>query len=253
MAYADISEETKSRLPKVLVVEGNLLILSGEEMTGFAGIYERFDRVEGDTADDTAWTLFWASSVVGEEGEKLLERAGGDHKMVREYMARGFIEKRYDPAGLPAVILTDGVKTMRMTNMLTSSVKPDRDWRADEASLSRIILLGDAIHPMTPGRGMGANQTLLDAENLSRLMVEGGGAESRNDEAHWQRMVQTFDAEMYGRAFKMVKASENMTSLDLNRVRDRFFTSCIGLALIVGNWLTSVLQMFGLYKPPVWA
>jgi 2-polyprenyl-6-methoxyphenol hydroxylase-like FAD-dependent oxidoreductase len=36
---------------------------------------------------------------------------------------------------------------------------------------NRIILLGDALHPMSPFKGQGANQALIDAIEISDLLA----------------------------------------------------------------------------------
>jgi 2-polyprenyl-6-methoxyphenol hydroxylase-like FAD-dependent oxidoreductase len=49
-------------------------------------------------------------------------------------------------------------------------VKSDTDWRKNVAGNARVILIGDAVHPMTPGRGQDANQALTNAGNLVDLL-----------------------------------------------------------------------------------
>ncbi|MEU0883495.1 NAD(P)/FAD-dependent oxidoreductase [Lentzea sp. NPDC005914] len=70
------------------------------------------------------------------------------------------------------------------------SSKPIERWRP-----TRVTLLGDAIHAMTPMRGIGANVALRDAQLLARCIGEGGDAVAR------------YEAEMYEYGFAAVRDS----------------------------------------------
>jgi 2-polyprenyl-6-methoxyphenol hydroxylase-like FAD-dependent oxidoreductase len=49
-------------------------------------------------------------------------------------------------------------------------LRPEQ-WRAAETLASRVSLLGDAAHPMSPFKGQGANQALIDALTLADALV----------------------------------------------------------------------------------
>lgn len=256
-ARAEITAESREKLPQVLLDDGSLLIAGGLDMTGFVSVYDHFDSLEQAAAGQAAAQLFWALVIPESEGKAVLEEGkdkgdGGkkNYDKFREMLAAKLVEKGCDPAGFPAVIRTEGVETLRLTNQMTSSFRPSLDWRGGEGALSRIILLGDAIHPMTPGRGMGANQTLVDAANLAKLMASGDAVE--NTDAHWKEVVHQFDTEMFDRAFKMVKASEDMTSVDVSRLPGRLLISVIKAVLTAVGWTTPLLSLFGLYRNDVW-
>jgi 2-polyprenyl-6-methoxyphenol hydroxylase-like FAD-dependent oxidoreductase len=70
------------------------------------------------------------------------------------------------------------------------SSKPIERWRP-----TNVTLLGDAIHAMTPMRGIGANIALKDAQLLSRCITDGGDAIAR------------YEAEMYEYGFAAVRDS----------------------------------------------
>jgi 2-polyprenyl-6-methoxyphenol hydroxylase-like FAD-dependent oxidoreductase len=65
-----------------------------------------------------------------------------------------------------------------------------------------VTLIGDAIHTMTPGRGVGANTALRDAALLARRLAEIGQDRARIPEA-----VGRYEAEMTGYAFHAVERS----------------------------------------------
>jgi salicylate hydroxylase len=72
----------------------------------------------------------------------------------------------------------------------------------------RITLIGDAAHPMSPFKGQGANQALLDALALARGIVQGCRPMSQWREAGIRDSVLTeFEAEMLQRSAKKVKES----------------------------------------------
>jgi len=48
----------------------------------------------------------------------------------------------------------------------------DRNMSPFKLTDDRIFLLGDSMHPMSPFKGQGANQALLDAVCLGKLMSE---------------------------------------------------------------------------------
>ncbi|MFS8098384.1 FAD-dependent monooxygenase [Lentzea alba] len=70
------------------------------------------------------------------------------------------------------------------------SSKPIERWES-----TNVTLLGDAIHAMTPMRGIGANVALKDAQLLARCIAEGGDAIAR------------YEREMYDYGFAAVRDS----------------------------------------------
>ena len=65
---------------------------------------------------------------------------------------------------------------------------PVEPWRPDT-----VTLLGDAIHTMTPGRGVGANTALRDALQLCRKLVD-----VRDGRAELLAAVRGYEATMIG-------------------------------------------------------
>ena len=66
----------------------------------------------------------------------------------------------------------------------------------------RVTLLGDALHNMTPYRGMGANMPLLNADSLRRTLLTVYRGESELIPA-----LHGYEAEMIDRGFRAVEAS----------------------------------------------
>jgi len=68
---------------------------------------------------------------------------------------------------------------------------------------ARLTLLGDAAHPMSPFKGQGANQAILDALSLARSLYGQGCP----NEGAVQESLRAFEAEMMPRSAMKVKAS----------------------------------------------
>ena len=86
----------------------------------------------------------------------------------------------------------------------------DRDLLSADvlAGMGSITLLGDAAHPMSPFKGQGANQALLDALSLARMIVRGCHPRSNWREAGLRsRVLSEYEAEMLERSAIKVQDS----------------------------------------------
>lgn len=81
--------------------------------------------------------------------------------------------------------------------------------RLDPWPSSNVTLLGDAIHTMTPGRGVGANTALRDAALLCRTLVE-----IRDGRIGLVEGVHDYEAEMIAYGFSAVQKSLEQMSAD---------------------------------------
>lgn len=73
---------------------------------------------------------------------------------------------------------------------------------------NKITLIGDAAHPMSPFKGQGANQALLDALSLARAISKGCGTLSNwKTEGIRKRVLTAFETEMLIRSASKVKGS----------------------------------------------
>jgi salicylate hydroxylase len=71
-------------------------------------------------------------------------------------------------------------------------------------SLKNVVLLGDAAHPMSPFKGQGANQALLDAVSFGKCLLRSQGIE---------KAISDFECEMMGRVRSKVMQSRERVSI----------------------------------------
>ncbi|KAF2852572.1 FAD/NAD(P)-binding domain-containing protein [Plenodomus tracheiphilus IPT5] len=69
---------------------------------------------------------------------------------------------------------------------------------------TRVTLVGDAVHAMTPAGGNGANTAVRDSALLGRLIKE---AWERGEGDHWKGVTETYEREMRIYASEAVKSS----------------------------------------------
>ncbi|KAG7405446.1 FAD-dependent monooxygenase cctM [Fusarium oxysporum f. sp. rapae] len=104
--------------------------------------------------------------------------------------------------------------------------EPSINWRATVKNSNnetlghpRVWLMGDAIHPMLPSRGMGGNQALRDTATLLPLLIEisqiseSGKTPTTETVA---KLLRSYEAEMIPRAFEWVKKSGGTTVVVCN-------------------------------------
>ncbi|KAI5363914.1 Putative FAD-binding domain, FAD/NAD(P)-binding domain superfamily [Septoria linicola] len=240
-----VGRAVRDQLPSALIDSGSVLFLGGRHASGFASIYD--PKADLDTAGTETFTLFWSILVPSLRGKRMLQQADNDAQKILplliEYLRQ---DLKYDES-LPFIMqsATDHLRT----GLLTSSIKPKTNWRTGNSKSGRVILLGDAVHPVTPGRGMGANQALTDSGKLVKLFHDTNFVQDVPSDEELGALIRDFDAEMYGRAFKMVEASESVTDLDLMKTSGKVMIRLIGAVLTVLGWGASALELAGLKTP----
>lgn len=149
------------------------------------------DAQAGDHLDNGRSYLMWALS-----GRRDRLRASGDGPA--DSKALGGLALRAMEAWsdeLSELVWLSDPSTLSLLPIRTSL--PVAPWEA-----SRITLLGDAIHAMTPYRGIGANIALKDAMRLRDAIVAGESGERPLIDA-----IEAYEAEMLRYGFAAVKNS----------------------------------------------
>jgi 2-polyprenyl-6-methoxyphenol hydroxylase-like FAD-dependent oxidoreductase len=93
---------------------------------------------------------------------------------------------------------------------------------AVDAGMSRVTLVGDAAHPMTPFKAQGANQAISDAVLLADTLAD--GVRKHGVEDGFDKALPTFEQKMLNRSSRMVvgsreKAKEMHSNLALRPAR----------------------------------
>ncbi|KAK6082287.1 hypothetical protein SCUP515_02579 [Seiridium cupressi] len=132
--------------------------------------------------------------------------------------------------------------------------EPPRDWRKKVASPDNpaagnphVWLMGDAIHPMIPNRGMGGQQAMRDTADalplILKLSQKASSSEGLRPE-DFAAACNEYEDAMIPRAFDWVRKSgnDNWVPLDLSKTLHRLVIR-IGSSLIplarIGYWIIS--------------
>ncbi|GIZ47534.1 hypothetical protein CKM354_001062300 [Cercospora kikuchii] len=248
-ARGPIDHATYESLPSSLKTAGAVVYLGGRKIAGYVTVYGGQCDTDMQTNDDNL-TLNWAVMLPSEIGQRMLEMAHSDPEASIELLVE-YIDQAFGLSH-PLTHMATSVKSNMRIGLLTSSFRPASDWRQIANASPRIFLLGDAIHAMAPSRGMGANQALIDAAKLVALLNESSISDPASLGTTLPDLVQKFEAEMLPRAFKMVKASEDMIGLDLTSRVDRWKVYAVGVVLTVAGWGYSMLELVGLVSNKRW-
>lgn len=128
---------------------------------------------------------------------------------VRPYLMWAYAAKNltiHDGLDLQRAVLDRIARWSPQLRRVVSASHPETvsQWHIRSAKLierwqpTRVTLLGDAIHAMTPMRGVGANTALRDAQLLARELASGADA---------VRAIGAYEAEMTDYGFAAVRAS----------------------------------------------
>ncbi|KAI0144693.1 hypothetical protein BJ166DRAFT_582971 [Pestalotiopsis sp. NC0098] len=133
--------------------------------------------------------------------------------------------------------------------------KPSIKWRQEIASPknptagnAHVWLMGDAIHPMLPNRGMGGQQAMHDTADILPLILQLAekSATPQGLEYHdFKAACDKYETGMIPRAFSWVQKSggANFVPLNLSRILDRVFLRLFSYSIPVarfGHWLLSL-------------
>jgi hypothetical protein len=137
----NIPQDVYDQLPETLRHNGSMLYLT-KDVSGFSAVYET--KSQGKEDEPSGSFLFWGINLEGEEMEqaKKAKDEGSRVDFILEYLrSRGCEE-----SGLPTVVNL-GRQNVRCGPV--SSSTPPVNWRNGDASLGRVIFIGDSIHAMT--------------------------------------------------------------------------------------------------------
>ena len=167
--------------------------VNGAAVDGIGGNDEM--AAAGAHFDNTRSYLVWA---FGGRREKL-GLAGRDtdqmsSEELRSLVLNRMVARGWDERFRDLVRLADPATINALTIRTALAVAP---WRTQ-----RITLLGDAIHSMTPYRGIGANVALKDAVQLYRALTAADRGERALLEA-----IQDYEAQMIDYGFRAVRTS----------------------------------------------
>jgi 2-polyprenyl-6-methoxyphenol hydroxylase-like FAD-dependent oxidoreductase len=161
------------------------------EAAGAIGTNEPGSELAGTVFENTRSYVMWG---LGATREKLGGIDGAEYDPARLAAIASRAVAKWAPAFRDLIGLADP-STLSWFAIRTS--RPVGPWPT-----GRVTLLGDAIHAMTPYRGIGANKALEDAVRLKRALVAGARGERDVFDA-----IGAYEADMRDYGFRAVRNS----------------------------------------------
>ncbi|WP_370947823.1 FAD-dependent oxidoreductase [Amycolatopsis sp. cg5] len=191
-----LTDETRKLVPARLIDGPNSIL--PPRGCGFFTAPHEFDGGENDGSAEVDDVLFdnTGSYVMWAYGASTRRYADGLSEMDGAALKRAVLDQveAWHPAFVRMVSESPEGSISLMTILTSEPVEP---WPT-----SSVTLLGDAIHSMTPMRGIGANTALRDAQLLCRYLVAASFGDMTVAEA-----VSLYEARMRDYGFEAVRTS----------------------------------------------
>lgn len=190
----------------------------GYETAGAAKYFTNSTSFDQLNNGETMWQL---SFPMTEEDAKALS-SKGPSELKKEAMKR--CGSWHDP--IPDMLITTPKELISGYPVYDREILEARlfrlgDARSDDDGSDRVTMIGDAAHPMSPFKGQGANQALLDAVLLARTLFDvirqwkSRNNDNNNDQekASLENALGEFEGNMLERSAAKVKASADAAQL----------------------------------------
>ncbi|KIJ55269.1 hypothetical protein M422DRAFT_23876 [Sphaerobolus stellatus SS14] len=259
-----VSDVVISKLPKVLREDGSIGFF-GPGIYGFVSIYKTEDPGDINTISDIPYYqdphLFWAVSFPGHTPARF-NATGRELKLIQKLHGQELMRSKGIHPALVDILNIGDIDHMRLTTEMETSIQPPYNWRqiaqdriGRNGGHSRVFIIGDGMHPMTPGRGMGANQALRDASALLPFLVSLAKASQYLTPEELCKLVEKtnveFEREMFPRAFGWVNASNRSAEIDVSTRQGKFIIWMLYIFMGVVDWFLTLLEWIGFRKPNV--
>ncbi|GJJ11333.1 hypothetical protein Clacol_005565 [Clathrus columnatus] len=255
-----VNEAVLAKLPRVLQNDG-AVVDPGDLMTIYDKPYYQDVRVirlflqTSKSAFLSQPHLFWAVSFPGHVPPRFNSSNATDLKLAQKNHAKELMRSKGIHQSIIDILDIGSVDTIRLTTEMETSVQPPHNWReiaqqrmGKNGGHPRIFLIGDSVHPMTPGRGMGANQAIRDSAALVPYFANLARSFQNANPEEMSQLVQLtnqkFEAEMLPRAFGWVNASNRSAEMDVS--------TWTGKALIYVLLLDILYRNVGLEDKKAW-